>query len=117
MNEQRGEASPAQECHAGTCRHSEPRLKECHAGVCRGKIVPLLQAMGKALSERNDLALALDRAGIATRMGLHCAAAAHRSLGTLETGGTLRLSPGPFTGEGEIDEAVGAISTYMKECK
>ena len=64
-----------------------------------------------------DLALALDRAGIATRMGLHCAAAAHRSLGTLETGGTLRLSPGPFTGEGEIDEAVGAISTYMKECK
>ncbi|GAB6037588.1 sigma-54-dependent Fis family transcriptional regulator [Fundidesulfovibrio butyratiphilus] len=34
--------------------------KECHAGVCRGKIIPLLAAMGQAISEQNDLSLALD---------------------------------------------------------
>lgn len=60
MDEQYGDNAPVKECHAGTCKHSEPRVKECHAGVCRGKIVPLLYEMGKALSEHNDLALALD---------------------------------------------------------
>lgn len=34
--------------------------KQCHAGVCRGKIIPLLAAMGQAISEQNDLSLALD---------------------------------------------------------
>jgi len=41
-------------------KHSDPRIKECHAGVCRGKIVPLLFEMGRAISEQNDLSLALD---------------------------------------------------------
>ena len=41
-------------------KHSNPRIKECHAGVCRGKIVPLLFAMGQAISEHNDLSMALD---------------------------------------------------------
>jgi Nif-specific regulatory protein len=49
-----------QQCHPGVFKQNNPRLKECHAGVCRGKIVPLLYAMGQALSEQNDLALALD---------------------------------------------------------
>jgi Nif-specific regulatory protein len=45
-----------------TCKnkHSDPHVKECHAGVCRGKIVPLLFDMGRAISELNDLSLALD---------------------------------------------------------
>jgi Nif-specific regulatory protein len=45
-----------------TCKnkHSNPHIKECHAGVCRGKIVPLLFEMNKAISEQNDLAMALD---------------------------------------------------------
>jgi len=45
-----------------TCenKHENPRIKECHAGICRGKIVPLLYDMGKAISEQNDLSLALD---------------------------------------------------------
>jgi Nif-specific regulatory protein len=45
-----------------TCKnkHSDPHVKECHAGVCRGKIVPLLFEMGRAISELNDLSLALD---------------------------------------------------------
>ena len=60
MDEKYGENVPVKECHAGACKHSDPRVKECHAGVCRGKIVPLLYEMGKALSEHNDLSLALD---------------------------------------------------------
>jgi Nif-specific regulatory protein len=52
--------APVKECYAGVFKHSDPRMKECHAGVCRGRIVPLLFAMGRALSEQNDLSQALD---------------------------------------------------------
>lgn len=45
-----------------------------------------------------DLAAILDADfDIQTRAGLHCAPGAHRSLGTLETGGTLRVSVGAST--------------------
>ena len=57
-----------------------------------------------------DLAAALDASfGIAVRAGLHCAPLAHRSLGTLPAG-TLRLSPGAFSTEDEIDGAAAAIA-------
>jgi cysteine desulfurase family protein len=46
---------------------------------------------------------------IAVRGGLHCAPEAHRTLGTLEAGGTLRLSPGYFTTEADIDCCVRAL--------
>ena len=52
----------------------------------------------------------LDRGNIETRVGLHCAPSAHRSIGTFPTG-TLRFSPGPFTTEDEIDETL----TILKE--
>lgn len=64
-----------------------------------------------------ELARALEGRGIAARAGLHCAPAAHRSLGTLASGGTLRLSPGPFTGEAEIDEAVEALEDVAREAR
>jgi cysteine desulfurase/selenocysteine lyase len=48
------------------------------------------------------LAFALDqRFDIAVRAGLHCAALAHRALGTFPEG-TVRVSPGPFTTSAEI---------------
>ena len=49
----------------------------------------------------------------AVRSGLHCAPYAHETLGTLDKGGTVRISPGYFTTEEEIDaciEAIGIIS-------
>lgn len=49
---------------------------------------------------------------IAVRVGLHCAPDAHRTIGTFPTG-TVRVSPGCFTEETEIDyflQAVGAIA-------
>lgn len=60
-----------------------------------------------------EVALAFDRRDIALRVGLHCAPAAHRSLGTFEVGGTLRLSPGFFTTEDEIDAAIEAMGEIL----
>ncbi len=47
--------------------------------------------------------------GIVCRTGLHCAPLAHAALGTAPEG-TVRLSPGPFTTEAEIDTALEAIA-------
>lgn len=56
-----------------------------------------------------DLGAALDSAfGIAARPGLHCAATAHKTLGT-HPRGTLRLSPGPYNTGSDIDQTVGAL--------
>jgi selenocysteine lyase/cysteine desulfurase len=56
-----------------------------------------------------DLAFLLDRRfGIMARGGLHCAPAAHRSLGTFPRG-TLRLSPGFFNTEAEVQTVLAAL--------
>jgi len=47
---------------------------------------------------------------IQVRSGLHCAPLMHRRLGTLEQGGTVRLSPGPFTTAADIEATVAAIA-------
>ncbi|MGH7126996.1 MAG: aminotransferase class V-fold PLP-dependent enzyme, partial [Planctomycetaceae bacterium] len=60
--------------------------------------------------EPQDLAAVLDEHfGIETRAGLHCAPGVHRRLGTLERGGTVRFSVGPFTTTEDIDAAVNAL--------
>lgn len=45
---------------------------------------------------------------IAVRGGLHCAPYAHRSVGTYPHG-TLRISPGPFNTEADVDAFLGAL--------
>jgi cysteine desulfurase family protein len=64
--------------------------------------------------DSGEVARALDQRGIACRMGLHCAPAAHKSAGTFERGGSIRLSPGYFTTEGEIDETIAALKEILK---
>jgi len=57
-----------------------------------------------------ELAVLLDAsAGVAVRPGLHCAPRAHRRLGTLAGGGTLRASVGPFLDEAAVDALPRAI--------
>jgi cysteine desulfurase family protein len=52
----------------------------------------------------------LDQAfDIAVRPGLHCAPYVHRALGTFPDG-TVRVSPGPFSTEADIDRLVGALA-------
>lgn len=46
---------------------------------------------------------------ICVRVGLHCSPSSHKSLGSFERGGTIRLSPGAFTTKEEIDFTINAL--------
>lgn len=62
----------------------------------------------------SEIGLRLDEeSGVLCRVGLHCAPAAHRTLGTFPTG-TVRLAPGPLTTLDEIDAALKAIERIVK---
>jgi len=50
---------------------------------------------------------------IETRAGLHCAPLAHAALGTLEHGGTVRISVGPFTTAEEIDTTLESLAQIV----
>jgi selenocysteine lyase/cysteine desulfurase len=57
----------------------------------------------------------LERQGdIACRPGWHCAALAHRTQGTQDTG-TVRLSPGSFTKMTEIESVLGIVAELAAE--
>ncbi len=59
--------------------------------------------------EPMDVGVALDQDyDIAVRTGLHCAPAAHRTIGTFPTG-TVRLSPGYFTTFEDVDRVIAAL--------
>lgn len=61
-----------------------------------------------------ELARGLDEQyGIAVRVGLHCAPAAHRTLGTWPEG-TVRFSFGVFNTEAETDEAAEAVAELCR---
>jgi cysteine desulfurase family protein len=61
--------------------------------------------------EPQDAASILDQKfGIEVRAGLHCAPDAHRAIGRLERGGTVRFSVGPFTTAADISAALEAMS-------
>lgn len=51
--------------------------------------------------------------GISTRVGLHCAPAAHKTLGTFDAG-TIRFSFGPKNTHDEIDIALDSLKTILK---
>ena len=55
----------------------------------------------------------LQKHGIETRVGLHCAPAAHKAIGTYPEG-TIRLSPGPFTTKDEIEETLAALKEEVR---
>ena len=53
-----------------------------------------------------------DEHGVLARVGLHCAPAAHKTLGTFPEG-TVRLAPGPLTTLAEIDAALAAVAQVV----
>jgi len=63
--------------------------------------------------EPRALAAALAEKNIFGRAGYHCAPLAHETLGTLAGGGTMRLSPGCFSTEAEIDSALAALHASL----
>jgi cysteine desulfurase / selenocysteine lyase len=52
--------------------------------------------------------------GILSRVGLHCAPAAHRTLGTFPEG-TIRLAAGLSNTRADIDAAIGAVREIARE--
>mgnify|MGYP001042929005 FL=1 len=66
---------------------------------------------GKQVSE---IGLTLDEEyEVLTRVGLHCAPAVHKTIGSFPEG-TVRLSPGVFTTMGDIQKAIKAISKVVR---
>jgi cysteine desulfurase family protein len=64
-----------------------------------------------------EIAFMLDRDfGIMTRVGLHCAPSAHKTLGTFP-GGSVRFSFGYFSTESHIDYVIDSIIKTMKLLK
>ncbi len=65
---------------------------------------------GKLVSE---IGLRLDEEyGVLSRVGLHCAPAAHKTIGSFP-GGTVRLAPGVSTTVSDVQEAMRAISKVI----
>ena len=61
--------------------------------------------------DSHDVAAVLDQSfQIRCRAGLHCAPLVHRTLGTTAAGGTVRLSPGPFTSQADVARAAEAVA-------
>lgn len=82
-----------------------------------GEEDPRLPVYALNIDGKDNAVLAMnlsDRYAIETRPGLHCAPLAHRTLGTFPEG-ALRLSPGFFNTEEEIDAVVGAIKSLAAE--
>jgi cysteine desulfurase / selenocysteine lyase len=101
--------------------HLRDRLASGLIGIPRLRILgpkageratPVVSLVAEGTSPA-ELAAELGKRGIAARPGLHCAPSAHRCLGTLESGGTLRFSPGFFTTDDEIDDALAATREVL----
>ncbi len=56
---------------------------------------------------------ALGAKGIAVRAGLHCAPWAHRWLGTIQLGGTVRVSPGYFNTTADVEAFLTAMGRII----
>jgi len=93
------------------------RLKALPGVTLYGPVDPALRTGVLSLTvagrDTAEVAFELDRRfGIAVRSGLHCAPRAHRTLGSFP-GGTIRMSPGWFTTEAEIDAFCNAVEQLL----
>jgi cysteine desulfurase family protein len=113
--EEQGMASIRQ--HEIECTQALLRGLQSIAGItlhCADCAVPRVGVVSLTLTSGalppQEFATILDQQfGIAVRAGLHCSPRAHLAIGTAATGGTVRLSTGPFTTEVEIRAVCDAI--------
>lgn len=90
----------------GLLRVFDPRGLESRTGVVS------LQVLTRELAQA---AYELDaRYGIMTRVGLHCAPSAHKTLGTFPTG-TIRFSFGWWNTPGQVDAALEALEAICRQ--
>jgi cysteine desulfurase family protein len=75
-------------------------------------------SLGVDSYDPQELAAILESSfGILTRAGLHCAPRIHETLGTLESGGTTRLSFSPFLSSQDVQFAADALAEIAMEAK
>lgn len=99
--------------------NSLPQTATDSASCLHGRLwmdrVPLV-SLSVAGWDAQELAVVLDSDfGIEVRAGYHCAALIHRALGSLESGGTLRVSLGHHSREEEIDAVLAALRELALE--
>ena len=65
----------------------------------------------------SQVGLRLDREfGILTRVGLHCSPLTHKSIGSFEKGGSVRMSIGAFNTFEEITQTIKAVEIIARSC-
>lgn len=85
-----------------------PRVR-VYGPEARERAVPVVTFNVGTLRPEDVASLLASRYDMAVRAGLHCAPLAHRTAGTLDRGGGVRMSLGPFNAESDIDAAVRAV--------
>jgi cysteine desulfurase/selenocysteine lyase len=101
------------------CRHLSARLDEIEGlwwfGPRRAEDrVGVFSVRLEGVEPQELSALLESEYGVLTRSGLHCAPLAHRTLGTLEKGGTTRLSLGPFTTLADVEAACAGLAELAR---
>jgi cysteine desulfurase family protein len=73
------------------------------------RVISLLPVIGTL----TELTAFINSKDMAVRSGLQCSPSAHKTLKTFDAGGTLRLSPGLFTTDGELNEFMTTLKEYI----
>lgn len=72
------------------------------------KKTPVVAMNIEGMDSEETAAILNDKYGIAVRAGFHCSCMAHRTVGTEDTG-CVRICPGFYTAEKEVDEVIEAV--------
>ena len=121
---------PAVGAGAGVAEIRAPRDSACAHACCEGlRGIPGVTVYGTRDASRQTATVAFNIAGMAPsevglrldeefgilcRVGLHCAPAAHRTLGTFPDG-CVRFGLGAFNTEEDVDYAVSAVRQLAQE--
>jgi len=125
--------SPGSQTHVKLCRHAQVlvhRTELAHVLRIEGKLgeFPAVQILGNARADARVATLSFVVDGISTqqvadqldadhqvcaRAGLQCAPLVHVDAGTVDSGGTIRLSPGYFTDEEDMQQLLTALDDIL----
>lgn len=75
-------------------------------------VLPIISANMRGVTP-SDIGYECNRAGICVRVGLHCSPLAHQTVGTFP-GGAVRISPGYFNSEDDIDQVVEVFHSFER---
>jgi cysteine desulfurase family protein len=91
------------------------RLPGCrvHGPPRPDRRVPIFSASFAGIDAAKVAAALDERFGIKVRAGLHCAPLAHRTFGTFDSGGTVRISPGLFTADSDVVHTLEALEQIV----